>query len=33
MMANEVTSMLMGSDVAPRRSFIIEHADEANLDV
>ena len=32
-MANEVTQMLMGSEVAPRRDFIFEHADEAELDV
>ena len=32
-MANEVTQMLMGSEVGPRRSFIVEHADEAELDV
>ena len=32
-MANEVTQMLMGSEVGPRRSFIIDHADEAELDV
>ena len=32
-MANDVTQMLMGSEVAPRRSFIFEHADEAELDV
>lgn len=32
-MANEVTQMLMGSEVAPRRSFIFDHADEAELDV
>ena len=32
-LASEVTGMLMGSDVAPRRSFIYEHADEAELDL
>ena len=32
-LASEVTEMLMGSDVAPRRSFIYEHADEAELDL
>lgn len=32
-MANEVTQMLMGSEVGPRRNFIFEHADEAELDV
>lgn len=31
-MATEVTSMLMGSDVAPRREFIYNHADEAQID-
>ncbi len=33
MMASEVTSMLMGSDVAPRRSFIHDHAGDAELDL
>ena len=32
-MASEVTEMLMGSDVAPRRQFIHEHAHDADLDV
>ena len=31
-MASEVTEMLMGSDVAPRRQFIYDHADEAEID-
>lgn len=31
-MATEVTSMLMGSDVPPRREFIYAHADEAEID-
>lgn len=31
--ANIVTGMLMGSEVGPRREFIITHADEAELDV
>lgn len=31
-MANEVTGMLMGSDVGPRRDFIYDHADEAEID-
>ena len=31
--ANEVTRMLMGTEVGPRRDFIIAHADEAELDV
>ena len=32
-MASEVTSMLMGSDVAPRKAFIYEHAHDAELDI
>lgn len=32
-MASEVTGMLMGNEVAPRRSFIYEHANDAELDV
>ena len=31
-LASEVTEMLMGSDVGPRRQFIYEHAHEAELD-
>ena len=31
-MASEITEMLMGSDVLPRRRFIYEHADEAEID-
>ncbi len=31
-MASEVTEMLMGSDVPPRRKFIYDHADEAEID-
>ena len=31
-MASEITEMLMGSDVPPRRKFIYDHADEANID-
>lgn len=31
-MASEITEMLMGSDVPPRRQFIYEHADEAEID-
>ena len=30
--ASEITEMLMGSEVAPRRTFIYEHADEAEID-
>ncbi|MCL2051768.1 MAG: DNA gyrase subunit B [Lachnospiraceae bacterium] len=32
-MASEVTEMLMGTDVPPRKAFIYKHADEAALDV
>lgn len=32
-LASEVTELLMGSDVAPRRNFIYEHANEAILDI
>lgn len=32
-LASEVTELLMGSDVAPRRKFIYEHANEAILDI
>jgi len=31
-MASEITEMLMGSDVLPRRQFIYEHAEEAEID-
>lgn len=31
-MASEVTSMLMGNDVPPRRAFIYEHANDAEID-
>ncbi len=31
--ADEVTSLLMGSDVGPRREFIISEANNANLDI
>lgn len=31
--ANELTSILMGSDVVPRKEYITEHGDEAVLDV
>lgn len=31
-MASEITEKLMGSDVLPRRQFIYEHADEAEID-
>ncbi|MEG0214601.1 MAG: DNA gyrase subunit B, partial [Hungatella sp.] len=31
-MASEMTQMLMGSEVPPRRKFIYEHADEAEID-
>ena len=32
-MASEVTEMLMGTDVAPRKKFIYEHATDAELDI
>ena len=32
-MASDVTSMLMGSEVAPRRNFIYTHAPDAELDI
>ena len=32
-MASDITEMLMGSDVPPRRAFIYEHANDAELDV
>lgn len=32
-MASDVTAMLMGTDVPPRREFIYEHAHDAELDV
>ncbi len=32
-MASEVTEMLMGTDVAPRKQFIYEHATDAELDI
>ena len=31
-LASEMTELLMGSDVPPRRQFIYEHADEAEID-
>ena len=31
-MATEITEMLMGTEVGPRRQFIYEHADEAEID-
>ena len=31
-MASEITEMLMGSNVPPRRQFIYDHADEAEID-
>ena len=31
-MASEITELLMGSDVPPRRQFIYDHADEAEID-
>ncbi|SFG47104.1 DNA gyrase subunit B [Lachnospiraceae bacterium C7] len=32
-MASEVTAMLMGTDVPPRKAFIYEHAKDAELDI
>ncbi len=32
-MASEVTELLMGTDVAPRKAFIYEHATDAQLDI
>ena len=32
-MASDVTEMLMGTDVPPRKAFIYEHAKDAELDV
>ena len=32
MLANQVTELLMGSDVPPRKKFIYEHANEAQID-
>ena len=32
-MASDVTEMLMGSEVPPRKAFIYEHAREAELDL
>ena len=31
-MASDVTEMLMGSEVPPRRQFIYDHANEAEID-
>ena len=31
--ASEITEMLMGTDVPPRKAFIHEHAHDAELDV
>ena len=33
LMASEVTSMLMGNDVPPRRKFIYDHAHDAEIDI
>jgi DNA gyrase subunit B len=32
-MASDVTELLMGNDVAPRKDFIYEHATDAELDI
>ena len=31
--ASQITEMLMGTEVPPRRAFIYEHANDAELDV
>ena len=32
-MASEMTQILMGTDVPPRKAFIYEHATDADLDI
>jgi len=32
-MASDITELLMGNDVPPRRAFIYDHAHDAELDV
>ena len=32
-MASEVTEVLMGTEVPPRKAFIYEHAKDAELDI
>ncbi len=32
-MASDVTEMLMGTNVPPRKAFIYEHAQDAELDI
>ena len=32
-MASDITELLMGNDVPPRKAFIYEHANDAQLDV
>ena len=32
-MASDVTELLMGTEVPPRKAFIYDHANEAELDV
>ena len=32
-MASEITELLMGTDVPPRRAFIYQHAQDAELDI
>ena len=32
-MASEVTELLMGTDVPPRKAFIYDHAQDAELDI
>jgi DNA gyrase subunit B len=32
-MASDITELLMGNDVSPRKTFIYEHAQDAALDI
>ena len=32
-LSNDITDVLMGTDVPPRRAFIYEHARDAELDI
>ena len=32
-MASEMTELLMGTDVSPRKAFIYDHATDAELDI
>ena len=33
MMASEITALLMGNEVPPRREYIYKHAQDAELDI